>query len=105
MLRFFGRLILGLFAVIGLVAALALVAGGVAAWKLASREPSVPAAMILTADLNGGLIDGPSEDTLSRLLVGSKTTLRDLVEALERAADDTRVKGLYVRLGDDSLGL
>jgi protease-4 len=105
MFRLVRRLVVGLFAVIGLVAALLLVAGGVVAWKLAARSPSVPGAMILTVDLNGGLIDGPSEDAVSRLLVGSKTTLRDVVEALEHAATDARVKGLYVRLGDDSLGL
>jgi protease-4 len=105
MLRFFGRLVIGLFAAIGLVAALALIAGGVVAWKLAAREPGVASAMILTVDLNGGLVDGPSEDTASRLLFGSKTTLRDLVEALERAGEDPRVKGLYVRLGEDSLGV
>lgn len=105
MFRLVRRLVVGLFAVIGLVAALLLVAGGVVAWKLAARSPGVPEAMILTLNLNGGLIDGPSEDALSRLLVGSKTTLRDVVEALERAGGDARVKGLYVRLGDDSLGL
>lgn len=105
MFRFFRRLVVGLFALLGLVAVLALVGGGIVAWKLASPAPSLPGAMILTADLNGGLVDGPNEDTLSRLLVGSKTSLRDAVEALERAAGDPRVKGLYIRLGDDSMAL
>src|SRR5947209_6693787 len=105
MFRLLRRLVIGLFALLGFVAVLALIGGGIAVWKLTARTPSLPGAMILTADLNGGLIDGPSEDTLSRLLLGSKTTLRDTVEALERAGDDNRVKGLYIRLGDDAMAL
>ena len=105
MFRLIRRLVVGLFALLGLVAAVLLVGGGIAAWKLAVRSPGLPGAMILTADLNGGLVDGPSEDTLSRLLVGSKTTLRDFVDALDRAGADDRVKGLYVRLGDDAMAL
>jgi len=105
MLRFFGRLVLGLFALIGLLAAVAIVVGGIAAWKFASRAPSLPGTMILTADLNGGLADGPSEDTLSRLVLGSKITLRDFVDALERAGGDGRVKGVYIHLGSDTMAL
>ena len=105
MFRLLRRLVVGVFALIGITVVLAMIVGGVAAWKLAARAPSIPDAIILTGDLNGGLIDGPSEDAFTRLLVGSKTTLRDFVEALERGGDDPRVKGLYVWLGDDSLGL
>ena len=60
---------------------------------------------MLTADLTGGLSDGPDADHASRLLFGEKATLRDFVDALDRAAADPRVKSLYVELGDDSLGL
>jgi protease-4 len=105
MFRLFRRLIVGVFALLGLVAVLALIGGGIVAWKLTATTPSLPGAIILTADLNQGLADGPSEDTLSRLVLGSKTSLRDAVEALERAGDDSRVKGLYIRLGDDAMAL
>ena len=62
MFRLVRRLVVGLFAVIGLVAALLLVAGSVAAWKLAARSPSVPGAMIptwwTTAPVESGVLTG-----------------------------------------------
>jgi len=99
------RIVFGFFAVLGLVVVLAAAGLGFLVWKLAANEPTLPRNMILTADLTRGLADGPSEDTLSRLVLGSHRTLRDVLDALERAGDDTRVKGVYVRLGDDSFGV
>ncbi|MBV9969231.1 MAG: signal peptide peptidase SppA, partial [Xanthobacteraceae bacterium] len=90
---------------IGLLVVLISVGLGVGLWKFASTEPGLPASIILTADLSRGLTDGPSEDTLSRIVLGSRRTLRDVLDALERAGDDARVRGLYLRLGDDTLGL
>ena len=60
---------------------------------------------MLTADLNRGLAAGPSQDALSEIVFGSKPTMRDFLDALERAGDDARVKGLYARLGQDALAL
>ena len=99
------RIVFGFFAVLGLVVVLAAAGLGFLVWKLAANEPTLPRNMILTADLTRGLADGPSEDTLSRLVLGSHRTLRDVLDALERAGDDTRVKGVYVRLGDDAFGV
>src|SRR5882672_65152 len=105
MVRFLGRVVVRLFATIGFVALLAAFGAGVVIWKLASHQPGLPDAIILSADFSRNLVDGPGEGELSRLLLGRKRTLRDVVEALERGGGDPRVKGLYVRLGDDSLGL
>jgi protease-4 len=102
------RFWIGFFVVIGIIAAIAvlsLVGVAVTVAKLGGTKPALAGAIVLTADLNGGLTDGPGEDALSRVLFGTKTTLRDFVEALDRAGDDPRVKSLYLRLGDDSLGL
>ena len=60
---------------------------------------------MLSADLSNGLARGAGQDPLSQLVFGGKKTLRDFLDALERAGDDPRVKGLYARLGDDALGL
>jgi protease-4 len=99
------RFVLGLFAAIGLVAVLAIVGVGVAIWQLAAHKPALPDAIVLNADLTGGLTDGASPDALSQLIFGGKQTMRDFLDGLERAADDPRVKGLYVRLGSDAIGL
>ena len=99
------RLIVGFFAVIGfvtvlLVVGIMLVIGGL--------KPSVtPLAgnILLTFDLTRGLPEGASEDPFLRLLVGSKPTLRDFLDAIEAAGGDPRVKGLLARVGDDEFGL
>src|SRR5437762_11211826 len=98
------RFVLGLFALIGIVVALAIVGAGVAVWRIAASKPTLPASMILTAELSGGLTEG-GQNALSELVVGRKSTLRGFLDALERAAEAPRVKGLYAHIDGDSLGL
>ncbi len=98
------RFVLGLFALIGIVVALAIVGAGVAVWRIAASKPTLPAGMILTAELGGGLTEG-SQNALSELVTGRKSTLRGFLDALERGAEDPRVKGLYAHIDGDSLGL
>src|SRR5271163_4532091 len=101
------RFFVGFFAVIGVIAFvgfLGIVGLTVALVRHGGAKP-LPNDIVLTADLTGGLTDGPSPDPLSRLVLGNTATLRDFVDALDRAADDSRVKSLYIELGDDSLGL
>ena len=99
------RFVVGFFAAIGLVVVLTGVGLGVALWQLAESKPDLPATIVLDADLSRGLAEGPGDDTLSKLAFGSKPTLRGFLDALARAADDPHVKGLYARLGGDTLGL
>jgi protease IV len=99
------RFVLGLFAAIGIVAVLTVVGVGVAIWRVAASTPSLPAGIVLSTDLDRGLVEGPSQDALSTMVFGSKPTMRDFLDALDRAGDDVRVKGLYARLGSDALGL
>lgn len=102
------RFIVGFFAVVGIIAFvgfLGLVALTVNLVKYARTAAPLPQSIVLTADLNGGLADKPDADAMSRLLFDEKGTLRDFVDAVDRAADDPRVKALYIELGDDSLGL
>ncbi|HZK90687.1 MAG TPA: signal peptide peptidase SppA [Stellaceae bacterium] len=102
------RFFIGLFVVIGVVAIvglLAIVGVAVVAVRYAEKAKHLPDAIVLTADLTGGLADGPDSEPLSRLLFNEKTTLRDFVDALDRAGGDSRVESLYIELGDDSMGL
>src|ERR1044071_1148391 len=99
------RFVLGLFAAIGIAAVLGVASVAALLWWVAAHTPSLPGTIVLTADLNHGLAGGPSEDDLSPVLLGAKPTLRDFLDALERAGADSRVKAIYVRLGGDSLGL
>ncbi|HXC26788.1 MAG TPA: signal peptide peptidase SppA [Stellaceae bacterium] len=102
------RFFVGFFAVVGIIAFvgfLGLVALTVSLVKYAGKAAPLPQSIVLTADLTGGLADKPDPDPMARLLFDEKGTLRDFVDAVDRAADDPRVKGLYLELGDDSLGL
>ncbi|HLY46783.1 MAG TPA: signal peptide peptidase SppA [Stellaceae bacterium] len=99
------RFFLGLFATIGILVVLAIIGLGALAWRLAPSRPSLPQRIVLEADLNRSLAEGPSQDALSRLWSPQKQTLRDFLDALERAGGDPRVKGIYVSLGADNLAL
>jgi protease IV len=101
------RFFVGLFAVVGVIAVLGFLGlvGLVVGLVQFNKAVPLPDSIVLTADLTGGLADGPDADHASRLLFGASATLRDFVDAIDRAADDPRVKSLYIELGDDSLGL
>jgi protease-4 len=99
------RVIVGFFAAVGFLTVL-LVLGGVL--LIGGLKPTVtPLAgnIILSVDLTQGLAEGPHEDRLLRLLVGGEPTLRDVLDGIETASGDPRVKGLLARIGDDGLGL
>jgi protease IV len=100
MLRWLRRL----FAAIGVLTVLAIVGLALASWRL-SAAPSLPAAIVLSVDLNRGLAKGAGQGELADLLFGAKPTLRDFLDALDRAAADPRVKGIYLDLGDDNFAL
>jgi protease-4 len=101
------RFIVGLLAVIGILSVLFVmaIAGMAVALVKYTRAPALPETIVLTADLTGGLSDGADPETVSRVLFGEKATLRDFVDAVDRAAGDPRVGSLFIQLGDDSLGL
>jgi protease IV len=102
------RFVVGVFAAIGILTVLGIVALGaigVAAWRLAPVRQSLPGAIVLRADLNRGLAKGAGQDALADIMFGAKPTLRDFVDALDRAGGDPRVKGVFLDLGDDKLAL
>jgi protease-4 len=99
------RFIVGLLAVIGAVTLLSVLAGvGLAVWSRVNG-PAVPQAALLTLDVNGNLPDAPQNSGLLGLLSPPQASLRDVVDALDKAGRDPRVKGLLLRIGGGNLGL
>src|SRR5262245_36792748 len=99
------RILVGIFAFIGgmvvLIVVIALGLGGLA-W---SRKGVVPAQTILELDLTRRLHEQVSNDPVSGLLLAKAPTVRDVVEALSRAATDNRVVALIAHIGSSGLGL
>jgi protease IV len=68
------------------------------------REASIADGTVLTLDLTEALPDAPPAADLIHLFAAEKMTLRDAVDALQRAAGDNRIKGLNIHVGDADIG-
>ncbi len=104
----FWRFIVGVFALIGLLAVLLM--AGVAAvtynyLRFGGLEPAAPDSIVLRLDLRQGPPDRPPADPLFRRFDGGPVTLRELVDAVDRAAGDPRVAGMVGIFGGDAFGL
>ena len=99
------RILVGSLACIGalvvLLIVIALGLGGLA-W---TRKGTVPAQTILEMDLTRGLQEQASDDPVTSFLLATHPTVRDVVEALHRAATDDRVVALIARVGSTHMGL
>jgi protease-4 len=99
------RFIVGLLATVGALTLLGIAAAAVflVEGPLATRP--LPSSMVLSIDLR----DVPPETVSSSVLNGdlwsSSPDIVDTVQLLWQAADDPRVVGLYVEIGDEDAGL
>ena len=99
------RFIVGLLATVGTLTLLA-IAGGVAliaSWPFAARP--LPQQMVLSLDLRSLPPEPASTDLLCGALFWSSRDIVETVQLLWQAADDPRVAGLYVEVGDEAGGL
>lgn len=62
------------------------------------------APLILELDLTDGLVEGPPPDPLAAVLSLRKPHLRDVLDGLRKATEDSRVRALIVKIGG-GLGL
>ncbi len=99
------RFIVGLLATVGTLTLLAI--GGAVAfvWNGPLASKALPSSLVLSIDLRSV----PSETVSTGVLRGGLWRgSRDITETLQllwRAADDPRVVGLYVEIGDETAGL
>ncbi|HSV30060.1 MAG TPA: S49 family peptidase, partial [Candidatus Omnitrophota bacterium] len=103
-MRRLGRYLMGFLAVIGLLTISII---GLIIWGVASHEgrPALPSQMVLTLDLEAEFNEASASDPLAKL-TGDKTyALREVVRAIDAAAADQRVAGLFATMGQSKLGL
>lgn len=79
---------------------------GSALWSLLFLgDGDVPDRTVLELDLERAYVEHVPRDMLSRQLHGEGPTVLEIVEALDRAAEDARVVGLVARVGNSGMGL
>jgi protease-4 len=97
------RFIVGFFTVIGLLVVL-LVVGGAVAWRMVvPREPVIAGSTVLYLELGHGLAEASPSDPYARLFLEETASLRDVLDALQRAGDDARIKGVFARIAGDEM--
>lgn len=65
----------------------------------------IPKHTVLELHIDEQLVEEMPTDTATHLLYIQRTVVRDLVDAIDRASRDDRVRALLVRLSDVSLGM
>ena len=77
---------------------------GVSFYLSATKKPSIPAKTILTIAVNGALSEQPtSSNAISSALGSQNSSLRDIVDALERGKSDDRVKAAVILIRIDTI--
>ena len=99
------RFLVGILAVIGFLVVLSVGAGLGLWYALGPSRPAIEDSTVITLDLSEPLPEAPSTDPFARLLAERELTLREVLEGLERAGNDPRIKGLYARITEDKLGI
>lgn len=94
----------GLVTVLAVVGGFAILAALVSVAVFLSRR-RLPRRIVLTLDLERGLVDHAPGDPVGRMALARRMAVRDVVETLDRAARDGRVAALVARVGGGRMGL
>lgn len=77
----------------------------VTAIAMVRARKRVPAGTVLEIDLDAGVVERIGSDPVALAMHRNAVTVRDFVDALQRGAEDDRITGLVVRLGNGGLDL
>src|SRR5476649_1290586 len=99
------RFVVGLLATVGFLALLMIVGGAVFFYNGPFAAKPLPKSMILSLDLRDVPPETVSTDVLHGSLWRGARDITDIAQTLWLAAEDPRVAGLYIEIGDDSAGL
>lgn len=105
MLRLIGRIIVWFLTGVGVATVGIIVVALIGLTQFSESKPDLPDHMVLSVDLNRGVAETAPSGPLSLLRGKGPHAMRDIVEALDKAAKDKRVAGLSVRLGASRVGV
>ncbi len=69
------------------------------------RKGKVPSTTILEANFEQPLVEDIPQTTEAKLTLTDRTTVRDVVDAIDRASGDDRVKGMVARVSAVQMGM
>jgi len=72
---------------------------------LSGRKGKVPGTTILEANFEQPLVEDVPETPTAKFALQDRTTVRDVVDALDRGGADDRVKGVVARIGAVPMGM
>jgi protease-4 len=99
------RIIVRFLTVVGALTVLVFVLGLVAGIAARIARGGGPSPAVLEANFETPLAEYVPDDPVARALFGERPSLRDVLDALTRASEDRRVKGLIARVGAAPLGM
>jgi len=99
------KFLVWVLSIIGALTLAAVLIVVISAIVIVPARKSVPDQVILEVDFEMPLVEYVPLDPLAQALMRKQTTVRDVVEALERASKDERVVGLVARVGAAPMGL
>jgi len=70
-----------------------------------NRKGNVPSKTVLEANFEQPMMEDVPENTTAKLALTDRVILRDVVDAIDRAADDDHVKGMVARIGAVPMGM
>jgi len=96
------KFIVRLLAVIG---AFALIYTVVIVVLIMGHKPHVPGKTILEVNLEQPMVEYVPNTSFVQVMMKDRLVLRDVVDALDRAGNDSRVVGLVARVGSEQMGM
>ena len=88
--------VLGVLYLVSIVASVIIIVG---------PKGHIPSKTILEADFEKQLVENVPESPTAKVLLSDRAVMRDVVDALDRGADDKRVVGLVARIGASRMGV
>jgi protease-4 len=71
----------------------------------AMQRQHVPSRTILEADFEKQLVEDIPDNPTAKVMLSDRGTVRDVVDAIDRGANDTRVQGMVAKIGAVRMGM
>ena len=72
---------------------------------LIGRKGKVPSTTVLEANFEQPMVEDIPETTTAKISLEDRAVVRDVVDSLDRAGDDDRVRGMVARIGAVQMGM